>query len=254
MDRERVLHACCVAVSTLTIGLTALIDPIFVALLVPFALISLILSGYSLGQIRANAVRVSATQLPEVYELTGQLSAMLGLRRTPALYVLQEDGALNAFAAKWLRRDIIVLYSDVAELIDDDPQALAFIVAHELTHVRRRHALWAHVLRFAAFIPGLYSAWSRACEFTCDRVAAAAAPGGAPAGLLVLAAGRRLHRRVDSASYAGQASSERGFWVWASEQMSSHPHLSRRVAALSHQPVPVPTVDALDGTAVSQPA
>lgn len=33
--------------------------------------------------------------------------------------------------------------------------------------------------------------------------------------------------------FAEQATSERGFWVWAAEVLSTHPSLSRRVKALT---------------------
>lgn len=231
--RERVWFAVCALAALATVAIAALAAIDLLAVVLGLTLLSLLLTGFSLGQLRANAVRVDPRQLATLHALAERLSERLALKRVPAIYVLQEGGALNAFAARWLRRDLVVLYSDVVALADDgDEDALAFVLAHELTHVRRRHALWAHLLRPAMLVPGIYSAWSRACEYTCDRAAAELVPGGAPAGLLVLAAGRRLHRRVDPAVYAAQAHTERGFWVSVAELVATHPHLPKRVAAI----------------------
>ena len=54
----------------------------------------------------------------------------------------------------------------------------------------------------------------------------------APGGLLVLASGKRLYRTVDPHAFVEQGESERGFWVWFAEIMSSHPRLPRRIQAL----------------------
>jgi len=102
----------------------------------------------------------------------------------------------------------------------------------------------------ARFVPYLGPAYSRACEYTCDRVGAYCAPDGAIDGLLVLAAGSWLHRHVNAQEFAKQADSDRGFWIRRAELVSSHPRLPKRVAALlalgvpSAAPEPPPASDA----------
>ena len=83
-------------------------------LAVPVAL-SALLHGWAMGQVRGNAVRVSERQLPALHRLAVDLSTALALSRVPAVYVLQQDGVLNAFAAKFVRRDVVVLFSEVAD-------------------------------------------------------------------------------------------------------------------------------------------
>jgi Zn-dependent protease with chaperone function len=199
-------------------------------------LVSVLVQGWTLGHIRANGVRVSERQLPEVHRLAVELAARLELERLPAIYVVQADGMLNAFATRFVRRDFVIISSEVLELLVDDGEAeLAFVVAHELAHVKRRHALWSWVLAGSRLVPMLHAAWSRACEYTCDAIAADLCPDGAPGGLLVLAAGKRLYQRVDAPAFADQRHTERGFWIGLTESLSSHPTLPKRVAALGAQ-------------------
>ncbi len=111
------------------------------------------------------------------------------------------------------------------------------MLAHELTHVKRRHPLWSWVLAGGQLVPLLGPAYSRACEYTCDATAAPAASGRRAGRPLVLAAGKRLHRLVDPVAFADQVRTEAGFWVRLTELLSSHPTLPRRVAALQTAPV-----------------
>ena len=219
----------------------AVLDPESLAWVAGFLALSLVLHGWAMGQVRGNAVRVSERQLPALHRLAVDLSTALALSRVPAVYVLQQDDVLNAFAAKFVRRDVVVLSSDVADLAEEEGEPeLAFVLAHELTHVKRRHPLWSWLLVGSRVVPLLGPAYSRACELTCDATAARLRPDGAPGGLLVLAAGRRLHWHVDAAAFADQVQAEAGFWVWLTELFSSHPRLPRRVAALRGAPVDAP--------------
>jgi Zn-dependent protease with chaperone function len=224
--RERVYFALCLLASLLVYVLVVVVSlgvGLFFVLVV--AGVGLGLHGWSMGHIRGNGVRISAQQLPEVDRIADELAKGLGLSRTPAIYVIQQGGALNAFATKFIRRDFVVIYSDMLELAyqqGDD----------ELAHVKRRHVFWHWLLAPARWIPPLGQAYSRACEYTCDRMAAHLRPAGAPGGLLVLASGKRLYRTVNPNAFAEQGESERGFWVWFAEVMSSHPRLPKRIQAL----------------------
>ena len=84
----------------------------------------------------------------------------------------------------------------------------------------------------AMIFPFLGSAYSRACEYTCDQVGNALEPEGGVDGLLVLAAGRDLYTQVNSAEYSNQRETETGFFVRFAEIISTHPNLTKRVAAL----------------------
>lgn len=212
----------------------------FIGLPAFFALVH----GFAIGQIRGNGVRVSARQMPELLAMAEQHARAMGLAKVPDLYVLQSGGVLNAFATRFLGQDLVVIYSDVLAMAESRGRdAVSFIVAHELAHVRRGHLKWRWLTAPGRMMPYLGSAYSRACEYTCDRFAAQCVPSGALHGLAVLAAGRELYHRLDIASYAQQVETEGGFWVRRAELMSTHPILPKRVAALLKAGIRLPEVE-----------
>lgn len=197
-------------------------------------LFMLFVNGTFAGGLRGNAVRVSEKQLPDVDAISCRLATDMGMMVVPAIYVMQAGGLLNAFAMRFLGRNYVVLLADVVELARNrGEEALAFVIAHELAHHHRQHTGWKRILTLPArWIPFVGSAYSRACEYTCDAYAADLAPRGAVDGLLVLAAGKQLYQEVDPVTFMRQAEEEEGFWVTFSELVSSHPFLTKRVAAV----------------------
>ena len=195
--------------------------------------------GLMIGHIRGNGIRVSHRQFPELMAMADAQARRLGMTNTPDIFVLQAGGVLNAFATRFLGRNFVVLFSDVLALATQKGEkAVSFVLGHELGHVRRHHMTRRALLYPAMIIPFLGSAYSRACEYTCDRIGNALEPEGSVDGLLVLAAGRDLYNRVDAAEYAKQRSTERGFFVRFAELVSTHPNLTKRVAVLGGRPSP----------------
>ncbi|MGH7580258.1 MAG: M48 family metallopeptidase, partial [Gemmatimonadales bacterium] len=176
---------------------------------------------------------VNERRFPMLHRAIQSHAHRLGLPRVPEVYVLESGGLLNAFATRFLGRNFIVVHSDVFELaMAESEAAVSFIVAHELGHLWRGHLNHRWLTAPGRFTPYLGKAYSRACEYTCDRVGAYCRPDGAIQGLLVLAAGKQLHHLVDVAEFAGQTETDRGFWVRRAERLSSHPHLPNRIAVL----------------------
>lgn len=148
--------------------------------------------------------------------------------------MVQAGGLLNAFAARFLGRNFVVLFSDVLELAyAQGESAVAFVLAHELAHIKRRHLTWRAVLYPAMLVPFLGTAYMRACEYTCDRLAAYAEPAGAISGLLVLAAGKTLYGQVNVRAFDRQVDDDGGFWVRFAEMLSTHPNLPKRLRAVT---------------------
>ena len=192
-----------------------------------------IFHGLMLGQIRGNGIRVSARQFPELMTMANQHARRLGMDQTPDVFVLQSGGMLNAFATRFLGRNFVVLYSDVLALATQKGEkAVSFVLGHELGHVRRKHMTRRALVYPAMIFPFLGGAYSRACEYTCDQVGNALEPEGGVDGLLVLAAGRDLYTQVNSAEYSNQRETETGFFVRLAEILSTHPNLTKRVAAV----------------------
>ncbi|HEU4649685.1 MAG TPA: M48 family metallopeptidase [Gemmatimonadales bacterium] len=246
--RERVLYAAVVAVSLLVyggIGLVAVSEPgvgasavFYVAL---FALAGTLAHGLALGRIRGSAVRVSERQFPLLHRLVQEHARRLGLKRAPEIYLLESGGLLNAFAARCFGRDFIVVHSDVLALaLERGEDAVSFVVAHELGHHWRGHLKRRWLTAPGRFVPYLGAAYSRACEYTCDRIGAYCQPEGAISGLMALAAGPQLYQHVDVREFAAQAERDKDFWVRRAELMASHPRLPKRVAALLQLGVALP--------------
>ncbi|MEW9123955.1 MAG: M48 family metallopeptidase, partial [Thermotaleaceae bacterium] len=110
--------------------------------------------------------------------------------------------------------------------------AVAFVICHELAHIKRKHLSYRWLIFPSTIVPFLGAAYSRACEYTCDRIGAYYVPQGAIQGLLVLATGKKLYRNVNIYAIEQQVEEEGGFWVWLYELMSTHPNLLKRIKVL----------------------
>lgn len=188
-----------------------------------------------LGTIRGNGVRIHERQFPDVYERVQTLAAQMELKKVPDVFVIQSEGALNAFATRFFGRDMVVLYSEVFELAREQGQdELDFIIAHELAHVKRRH-VWKNLLILpAGFIPFLSTAYSRSCEYTCDRHAAYTIQNGAAAkrALTLLGIGKKTYAEVNEDAYREQIHTESNAFVWLAEVLSTHPRLPKRIQSI----------------------
>lgn len=190
--------------------------------------------GLMIGNLKGNAIKLSINQFPDIYQIAVKQSALLGLETVPAIYIMQSGGVLNAFAARFMGRNYIILYSEIVETAyEQDKAIIEFIIGHEMGHIKRNHMFKNLILWPSYLIPFLGSAYSRACEYTCDNIGQVLCPSGVNAGLLVLASGKKIYKRVNLNEYLRQNISEDGFWKWFAEKVSSHPNLTRRLDALS---------------------
>ncbi len=201
----------------------------------------IVIHGHFVGHLRGNGVRVTEQQFPTIHQLVLRHARALGLEPVPPVYIVQAGGVLNAFVTRFFSRAFVVLYSDIVSLAQDRGEdALGFVVAHELAHIKRGHLRHRWLKIPGHLVPYLGKAYSRACEYTCDRFSAECGPEGAVRGLLVLAAGKSLYRDVNAGLFAAQAETETGFWVRHAELTSTHPRLPKRVAALRAAGIPEP--------------
>lgn len=209
----------------------SLIGACYGLMLIPFVLMA---QAYFLGYLRGTGVRVDGAQLPELHARVVAASQKLGLASVPEVYVIQAEGALNAFATKLFSRTYVVLFSELLDKCNDDAE-IDFVVAHELAHHAAGHLKSRLLTAPARLVPLLGPAYSRACEYTCDRAALFAIDSleAGQRALAVLAAGSKAGAQLDLRAFATQQQSAGEFWPAVAELGSSHPFLPKRVAMLA---------------------
>jgi Zn-dependent protease with chaperone function len=210
-------------------------DPYAVILLAAPVLIYL-LRGQLYAQQRLNGVKISPTQYPEAYQMLLDACAHHGLPKVPDAYVVLGNGMINAAASGHGFRRFIFIYSDLFEIGGQarNPDALRFIIGHEVGHVAAGHTSYWRVLAIsgAQWVPFLGSTLSRSQEYTADNFGFAHVPHGSAGAMATLAAGKYLNRSVDVNALADRATTERGFFVWLVNALASHPVLLWRSHAL----------------------
>ncbi|GAF64784.1 hypothetical protein BTS2_1680 [Bacillus sp. TS-2] len=234
-SRETVYFVLSLIVSIIIYILAAL-SIVGIGILVLIFAVVFIMNIMMLGSIRGNGVKVTEGQFPEVYERVVEIATKMKLEKVPDIFVIESEGALNAFATRFWGRNMVVLYSEVFDLKSEQgKEELDFIIAHELSHVKRRH-VWKNVLITPAKIfPFLSQAYSRSCEYTCDREAAYFTNNGIAAkrALTILSVGKKVYQDVNERAYMEQISSESHGAVWLSEIFSSHPNLPKRIQSVN---------------------
>ena len=194
------------------------------------------------AQQRVRGVRITPTQFPEAYQMLAEAAEAAGLRRVPDAYVVLGNGVMNAFAAGHGFRRYICLYSDLFEIggKSRDPQALRFIIGHEVGHIAAGHVGYFRLIFTTLFnqIPVLSSALSRSQEYTADNFGYRFCPEGAEGAVKVLAAGKYLNKQVNFDELADRAVTDRGLAVWYVNLLASHPILTWRAHALRDRTQP----------------
>jgi len=194
--------------------------------------LSSLLHLLSLSHIRLNGIRLSDEQFPEVFSKIKEISSSMGMTAVPDIYVIQSGGVLNAFATRFFKKNMIIVYSEIFDLINTaDSDVVNFIIAHEIAHIKRNHISKQLFILPSRWIPFLSEAYSRACEYTCDRIAAHYInnPEAAMDSLTMLAVGTSLFKKVNRRDYLYQSSRERGLFPMLIEKLSTHPTIPKRI-------------------------
>src|SRR6476619_1768880 len=140
---------------------------------------------------RGNGVRVSATQLPELYDTLVRFCARLGHQEIPALYIAEQaKGVSEAFAA-WHHEFIVIRPVYFIAPLEEVRPIYEFEIGRELGRIRLGHTRWWEELLVAYVVklPLLRNPLLHARTYACDRYAAFLAPDSAR-GLTVYASGR----------------------------------------------------------------
>lgn len=185
--------------------------------------------------LRSEAVEVTERQFPELFNSFKGVCEGLSLTQTPRLYVMESGGLLNAFTMRFSRRNFVVIYADLLEAFGPESDEVRFVMGHEIGHIQRNHIMKQIFLAPGLFLPLLGTAYSRACETTCDRYGAYASQNvdASVNAMMALAGGKQAPKYFDSDEFGHQHGRERGFFVSLHELTSGYPTLSQRVAQLN---------------------
>jgi Zn-dependent protease with chaperone function len=205
---------------------------VFVIYILIFWLLIFFQKVYLIAVVKGNGIAITERQFPEVHALYCAMGEELGLKKLPRLFLIQEGGLLNAFAIRFSGKNYIAIYSEVFSLISSDLESVKFVLGHELGHVSRRHLSKRFWTFPSSIVPFLTAAYSRSCEFTCDNIGKGLAPDASATGLLVLAAGPHLYRKVNYDSYLEDARENNTAAVRFMRLFMSHPYLPERIGNL----------------------
>lgn len=188
--------------------------------------------SYFICHLQGNGVKVGPEQFPDLHARFNSCCDAVGLEKRPEFYLMTGNGTLNAFATRFLRRNYVVLLTDIVDALQDDEKALNFYIGHELGHIVQKHLVRHWWIGTMMLVPLLGSAYSRAREYSCDQYGLACCDDSRSAlhALAVLAAGGKRWKTINFDSYIGQSAGSGGFWMSLNELTGDYPWLSKRFA------------------------
>lgn len=189
------------------------------------------------ASIKAASLKITQNNFPEIYSLIHSYAYRLGMKRVPEAYIVQQNGMLNAFSSFIFGRQYILINTEIFEVAyreHKDMNALAFIIAHEISHIYYGHATLHYNLPilFSSSIPLFGQIASRTREFSCDRLAQRLTNYDGVRAIMMLIVDRHLYPMVDVQDYVNTTINERGFFLWLINLLSTHPTMPKRLRAL----------------------
>lgn len=217
-----------------------------------------------------NAIRLSETQLPEVYAMAVRAARILGMPYMPDVYV-SGDRMWDAMIFGSDDNAFVVLGTALITNFRGDD--LLFVLAREMGHCRAGHALWKTVIRFLVgemgprggiMAGGLFSAvgkvlspsqliesalelpllaWARQAEITADRAGLLAVGGDEAIARRVLLSwslkSSMLCQRINIDEWLAQEGGDDQVTQLSEMLSSSTPYITRRlnlVKQFTHEP------------------
>lgn len=211
---------------TLLYSFAAAIPVILVVLL-----LNKLVQGIFIGIIKGSSIQITKDQFPEIYTIIKEQAAKLQLKQLPEIYIT--TGHFNAFVTRFSRSNILMIYSEVVETtLTGNYDVLKYVTAHELCHIKQKHLTKEKYLFPSKVVPFLGLAYSRGCEYTCDRTGYNFSPKGSLEGILIMTTGKEIHSKFNIELHIKNAIANEGFTTWFSEKFLTHPHLYKRLVEI----------------------
>lgn len=184
--------------------------------------------------IKGSGVLIGEDQLPEIHRCVLSFSERLGLAEPPEVYLV-EANVINAAAVRFGKRQTILLTDDVIDacLRSHHPQALAFVLGHELGHIALNHNGG-----FRGTLSKASKRLARLDEYTCDTVATRLVGDRniAFAGMMALVTGPQVLPHVNIEALVRQAKEvAKDSYCTKAEKALSHPLLLNRIKRIMDQ-------------------
>lgn len=181
-----------------------------------------------------NMILVSEEQFPHINQMVIDGAKQLGIN-PPETFIYNSNGLLNAFARQVFGRDYLLLTSSIVDVTTE--AQIKFIVGHELGHHAAGHLNFGgYLLRLPArIIPFLYKAYSRQCEYTCDRLGFYVAKDveNSCRAISMLGCGcQKLNSSLNLFAFEKQENLVPPTSGYFAEILRSHPRLTKRVISL----------------------
>lgn len=190
------------------------------------------------AHIFGHSVNVNANQYPEIHQIAKNQAKQLGIT-LPKIFIVN-DGETNAFASKVFRGKYILLNSGIVDILlsTDRTKELESIIGHELGHHAAGHlSTLKKILLFPGkFIPFVGSAYSRACELTCDRIGfmLCGDSEASQRGLFALALGSsRLLKDGNMNAFVAQENEIPDIAAFFNKLYASHPRTTVRIREIA---------------------
>jgi hypothetical protein len=186
--------------------------------------------------VRANGVRVSPENMPELHEIFVEQCRALHVAPIPELYLLRGGEGVAVAYSTFGERSCIVLDADLlfSEEWKENVDCIAFATGEALGSLSLGHTRWwvNMMTAYAIGIPALRGPLITARMYSRDRCAAFVAREGVR-GLLIRATAKDLLAQVDVAAFIRDSLTPRkGFWYRVSSAVRPHPRLHERVRLL----------------------
>lgn len=182
-----------------------------------------------------NMILISEEQFPHLHQMVVEGSKKLGLDSAPEAFLYNANGFFNAFARQTFGKKYLLLTASLVDATTDEQ--VKFVIGHELGHHAAGHlgfvGFW---LRFPArIVPFLHRAYSRQCEYTCDKIGyyLSRDVSHSCTAIQMLGCGcQKLNGKLNLFAFEKQEHMVPAVSGFISEIFRTHPRLTKRVIAL----------------------
>lgn len=187
--------------------------------------VNLVTAEYHVRKIQAMGATVSERQFPAIHAAAGEVCRRFGVKEDFKIIVLQQ-ASVNAFAVRFARKHVVVLFSELVEGIMDQPAQLRALLAHEICHTvldhgKRRFVEWYKPAKF-----------KQGRELTCDNAGCVAAGSVRETRTMLkkLCVGNRLYAILSEQELVDEARQiQAGFVGWFVRGKLTHPPIGARL-------------------------